>query len=89
MIISGLIYLAYFLVNGVISALPDSSGFPTAAHTAVQSLGGYVGMFSPILPMATLATCIGLIFTVEIAIFGLKTFKWIVAHIPWVGGKGV
>jgi len=88
MIVSAFISLAFLILDGIVSLLPNSTGFPQGAHDAVSGLGGYFGMFAPILPMSTLATCVGLIFSVEIAIFGFKSIKWIVSHIPWVGGHG-
>jgi len=88
MILTAIINFAYFLVSGIISILPASSGFPTAAHTAMAGLGGYLAIWSPVLPITTLITCLGIVFSVEIAIFGFKTFKWILSHIPWIGGKG-
>lgn len=88
MITSAFIDFAYYLLNGIIGFLPSSSGFPQAAHDAMTGLGGYVGIWAPILPMATLVTVITLVFTVEIGIFGFKTTKWVISHLPWIGGKG-
>lgn len=88
MIITGIILIAYSLLSWLIGVFPDSTGFPQDAHTAMSSLGGYMGIWSPILPIATLLVLVGLVFSVEIAIFGFKGVKWIISHIPWIGGKG-
>jgi len=88
MITTAFIDFGYFLLNGIISLFPSSVGFPQAAHDAMAGLGGYVGIWTPILPMATLLTVITLVFSVEIGIFGFKTGKWVISHIPWIGGKG-
>lgn len=88
MITSIFITLAFSVLSWVIGILPDSSGFPADATTAFQSLGGYLGIWDPILPIATLATCVGLVFAVELGIFAFKSVKWIISHIPWIGGRG-
>jgi len=88
MIIDALINLAVGLIGGIVNALPDSSGFSDSVLSAAHSLGGYFGIFSPIIPLGTLATAVTLVFTVEIAIFGWKTIKSIVSHIPQFGGSG-
>jgi len=88
MIISAIISVGYYLLSGIIGILPSSTGFPSEAHAAMSGLGGYLGIWSPILPLATLGTLLTLVFSVEIAIFGFKSVKWIVSHIPWIGGKG-
>lgn len=88
MITSALINLAYALINGLVSILPDSTGFGTEVLSAANTIGGYFGMFSPIAPIGTLSIAVGLVFSVEIAIFGWKTVKSIVSHIPWFGGAG-
>jgi len=79
--------IAYWFAAGLIGMFPQSSGFPPEAHSAMQTLGGYFGMFSPIIPMGTLLTCLILAFSVEIGIYGFRTLKWIISHIPLIGGK--
>jgi len=88
MITTAFLTISYSLLSWILSLLPSSEGFPDVAHTAVSSIGGYFGILSPIVPIATLFTVVSLIFTVEIGIFGFKTVKWIISHIPWVGGRG-
>lgn len=88
MITTAIINLAYFLINGLISFFPVGTGFPSAAHDAAIALGGYLGILSPLIPTSTLLTCLTLVLTVELAIFGFKTLKWVISHIPWIGGKG-
>jgi len=88
MITTAIIQLAYSLISWLINIFPASTGFPAAATTAFSSLGGYIGVWDPILPIATLATCVSLVFALEIGIFGFKTLKWIFSHIPYIGGKG-
>lgn len=87
MIVNAIIFVAYSLISFIIGLFPQSTGFPQAAHTAVSSLGGYMGVWSPILPLATLVTVVSLVLSVEVGIFAFKSVKWIISHIPWIGGK--
>jgi len=80
---------AFNLLNWFISLFPVSSGFPSAVSTAVSGLGGYLDIFSPLIPISTLATVVGLVFTVELSILAFKTTKWLISHLPFIGGKGV
>lgn len=88
MIITLLINLGYLLVTAFISILPSGGTFPPAFHTATQTLGGYLHILDPLVPINTLLTVLTLIFSVELALFGFKTFKWLFSHIPFIGGKG-
>jgi len=88
MITDALITLGAGLIGGIVSILPDSSGFSPDVLAAAQHLGAYFGMFSPLIPISTLATAVTLVFTVEIAIFGWKTIKSLISHIPQFGGSG-
>lgn len=88
MIITAIINVAYSVLSWFIGILPASAGIPAEAHSAAVSVGGYLGVFDPILPIATLLTTITLVYSVEIGIFSFKTIKWVLSHIPWVGGKG-
>jgi len=89
MITDAIISLGFYILSWILAIFPSSTGLPTEVHTAAVGLGGYFGMFSGVLPMTTLQSTIAIVFAVEIAIFGFKTFKWIASHIPWIGGKGV
>jgi len=88
MITTAFIDLAYAVLSGLISILPAGGVLPTAVHTATTTLGGYLGALDPILPISTLATTVGIAFAVELGIYGFRTLKWVLSHIPFIGGKG-
>jgi len=88
MIVNGIIFIGYSILDWILSIFPSSAGFPAEAHQAMAGLGGYLGIWSPILPITTLITVVTLVFGVELGIFIFKSVKWIVSHIPQVGGKG-
>lgn len=87
MITTAIINLGYSIINGIIGFFPTGPGFNVEVHDAVTSLGGYLQILDPLIPIATLLTVVSLVFTVEIALFGFRTLKWVISHIPFVGGK--
>jgi len=78
----------YNFLQFLISIFPVGTGFPADFHTAMSALGGYLHILDPIVPINILLSCLLLLFTVEIAIFGFRTLKWLISHIPFLGGKG-
>ena len=83
-----LVNMVYNFIVWIIGIFPSGEGFPSTWHTAIQSLGGYLHILDPLVPISILLTCITLVFGVEISIFGFKTLKWIMSHIPFFGGRG-
>jgi len=88
MITNALIALALAIVGGILSIFPDSSGLPPQVDDAVAYIGGYAGILDPLVPLATMATIISLLITVELSIFAFKGLRWIFSYVPMVGGKG-
>lgn len=88
MITDILITFAYTIINAIINIFPTSTGFSGDVNTAFTALGGYVGIWKSILPISTLATCLSLVIGIELSVFLFKTLKWIISHIPQIGGKG-
>ena len=88
MITTAFINLAFILIHLIVSIFPLGGVLPPAIHSAATSLGGYLHILDPLVPISILLTCLSLIFSVEIALFGFKTLKWVISHIPWIGGKG-
>lgn len=80
---------AFAILSAIINIFPTGTGFPTEVHTAVAGIGKYIQLIDTLVPISTLATVIGLVFTVEIAFFGFKTLKWLLSFIPIIGGKGI
>lgn len=87
MITTAIINLGYAIVSSIIGLFPVGTGFPTEVHTAVTSLGQYLQLLDPLIPIPTLVSVVSLVFTIEIALFGFRTLKWILSHIPFIGGK--
>lgn len=77
-----------YVFSLMLSVFPESGGFPQEVHESAVLLGGYARTLDPIIPFDTLAQIIGLTIIVELAILAFKTFKWLLGHVPLVGGKG-
>jgi len=88
MITDAFLRLAFWLADFIIGILPSSEGFPEAAYEAFNQAGSYFDIWSPVIPIDVVFTCVGIVFAVELGLFGFKTLKWIISHIPWIGGKG-
>jgi len=88
MIFTSFVYLASYVLGFIVNILPDSTGFPSDVQTAFDTMGGYVQLLDTLLPVGTLAVVLGILVSVDVAIFGFKTLKWLVSYIPFVGGKG-
>lgn len=83
-----LINAVYTFLHYIINLFPSGSGFNSDIHNAVISLADYLHILDPLVPIDILLQCLLIIFGAEILIFGFKTFKWVVSHVPFVGGKG-
>jgi len=88
MIFTSFVYLAAYVLGFIVDILPVSTGFPSDVQTAFNTMGGYVQLLDTLLPIGTLAIVLGILVSVDVAIFGFKTFKWLVSYIPFVGGRG-
>lgn len=88
MIFTGFVYIGAYILSAIIAILPTSTGFPSEVTDAFTTMAGYVQILDTILPISTLATVLGILIAVDLAIFGFKTLKWLVSHIPFVGGRG-
>lgn len=78
----------FLLLTFLINFFPSGSTLPSGFHTAVTALGGYLHILDPLVPISTLLTCVSLIFAVEISLFGFKFLRWVLGHIPQIGGNG-
>lgn len=88
MITTAFLNLGFAIVSALVGSLPNSAGFGPTITQAATTIGGYFGMFAPVIPMGTLASAVAMVFTVEIGIFTWKTGKSLISHLPWIGGAG-
>jgi len=76
------------MLSVIIPIFPLSTGFSSDVHDAFVFFGSKATILDPIFPFATMGSVIGLVIGVELLIFGFKGIKWIISHIPWIGGRG-
>lgn len=88
MIITIIMSIGYLVITTILNFFPASTGFPADVLGAAGYLGEKAAELNVILPLDTMAVVLSIIFGVEIAVFGFKTLKWIMAHLPYIGGKG-
>lgn len=82
------INFAYFFISFFINLLPNGVAFPSEVHESALLLGGYNDLFSPIIPFTTLATVVPIALSIRFGYWIFRSIKWIISHIPLVGGKG-
>jgi len=87
MITTAIINLGYAAISFLIGLLPLSVGLPDEVHEAATLIGAYLDMLDPALPVTTLFSCLVLYVSVQIGIFGFRTFRWVMSHLPQVGGN--
>lgn len=88
MIVSSFIVFVTYLLSLVVGLFPTSTGFSSGFSTAASQMSGYVGLINTLLPVDTLAIAISTLVTVQLSVFGFKSFKWLLSHLPIVGGRG-
>lgn len=88
MITSFFVSFAAYVLQSIVLLFPASEGLPSDVSAALTQFGGYVGILSPILPISTMATVFALVITFELSVFGFKGIKWLISHVPFVGGRG-
>jgi len=86
--INFILQTVYNFISFIIGLFPVGTCFPTEVHSAFTTLGSYVGIIDVFVSLDTLLWCLTFVFSVEIIIFGFKTIKWVISHIPFIGGKG-
>jgi hypothetical protein len=80
--------VVFWLVSGIIGWFPASQGFDPSVYQAAATIGGYTGILSPLVNFTVLASCVAIAFSVEIGVYGFRTLKWVMSHIPFIGGNG-
>jgi len=88
MITSSFYALAYYVLSTILLVFPDSTGLSSEMTTAFSTLGGYLNIFEPVLPMATIASALALVISIELIVFSFKAFRWVWSHVPLIGGRG-
>jgi len=88
MIFTILLNTVYYILSPILERFPVSTGFSDDVSQAFVFFGSKTTILQPIFPFDTLAQIILLTIAIELAIFVFKSTKWIISHIPYIGGRG-
>jgi len=88
MITDAFLEIVKYLLTLTLSVFPNSEGLPTIVHSSAVAIGGYARTFDAILPIDTIFTVVSLVITVQLSILAFKSFKWLISHVPFIGGRG-
>lgn len=88
MITDAFISLPYAFLSMLIGFFPASQGFPVEVIQSAELIGSKIGIFEPVMPIATLSLVLGVLFSAQLGMWSWKTFKWVISHIPYFGGRG-
>jgi len=88
MITNFLLQSAYWVLEKIASWFSLSTGYPAIVGTSMTQLGGYYQSWNGILPITTLNVLLLLSIALRIVIWQWKNIKWLMSHIPFIGGHG-
>jgi len=88
MIMDALIVAITSVIGFVIGLFPTGSGLPQAVHTASVQIGSYARAFDDLLPIDTLFTILTLVIIVQLSVSAFYGIRWVISHIPFIGGRG-
>lgn len=86
MILEFFMLLPYRFLSFMIGILPAGHNLPPEILSGAVEVGGTIGIFSPVLPVATLGAALAILFGAQIGIWTWKTLKVLMTHLPWIGG---
>lgn len=86
MITSWIFTLGNFILTTVLTPLTNQTDvvLPANLVTSITNVQGFYSTVNPIFPISTLLACIGIILTIEIAIFAYKVIMWLIKKIPMI-----
>jgi len=76
------IYIGYFLIAGMLAALPESSGLPAIIQTSFEYVFGFLYAFDFIMPVSTLLLILTISLAFEVAVQVWHGIHWIIQKIP-------
>jgi len=81
MIVDAFLNLIFYVLSSFIGLLPTGGSLPPAILSSAQTIAGFGSIWTPILPYSTLFAVITMVIAVELAIWGFKSFMWIIKTI--------
>lgn len=86
MITNAILYILYgfvYLITAPIRLFADVS-LPAAINDTISSVGSNLALLNQVLPVSTIITILGIMISIEVAIFIYKGIRWIYSKIPGV-----
>jgi hypothetical protein len=85
MITSIFLNILYALLAFFLSVLPQGGTIPSQWISGVYYAWNAVNAFSFIVPVQTLAWCLGIAMVFHLSILAFKLFHWVITKIPFIG----
>lgn len=83
-----ILYPISYLLTKFIGIFPDSTGFSSSFHNAFIYAGGKLNAFDYMVSLSDLKICLVILVSAEILIWKWETIKWVISHLPFIGGRG-
>jgi len=80
MITEFLLSIPAFILQAFLAIIPNGGSIPTEWSSSVFLMWGYVNQFSFILPINTIVTCLGIVMTYHLTMWGWDALVWILAR---------
>lgn len=88
MITGFFIKLVSYLLTFLVDKLPTSDGFPEDMIAGFEYLSSFGSLLNTLLPVTTLSIALAILILVDNSTLAFKTFKWVISHLPFIGGRG-
>jgi len=82
MIADFLLSIPAYILQAMVSPLPEGGSTPVEWVSAVYSIWSYVNSFSYIVPVNTLLFCLGIAMTMHLVVFAWDAIHWVIRKIP-------
>lgn len=80
-----LLSIPAFILQAILSVLPNSTGVPVEFTNAVYTIWSDLNAFSFIVPVSTIATVLGLAIAYQLGKLVFKIINYLVNKIPFIG----
>ena len=86
MILEALIIVVLLVINLIFSVFPTITP-PEAIATAFTTATTSLWTLNAFIPIPTIVSAVSILMLTELTILQFKFWKWVVSHIPFIGGR--
>jgi len=76
MIVSGIIYLLYWLLSGLVMVLPTTQALPSQIDNALNFFIPKFSAWNAYIPLSDILTVFGLVLSIELSIWTFHGIDW-------------